>query len=111
MLKAYLDRKAEWLRTDIYLRDDTYSYELDGNGIKKIAIEEGQALTPFMCVSDQILVKDSFFQALSDAFAQMGIYPTVTNKEKIKAEAISDERKEQIDYMRGLNERIIFKDQ
>ena len=47
-------------------------------------------------------------QALSDALGRIGIYPQATNKDKIKAESIADERKEQIEYLRKIQERMIF---
>ncbi len=54
-------------------------------------------------------VNSEWLQAFADGLGERGIYPQKTNKDKIKAEAISSERKEQIDYLRGLSEKMIFK--
>jgi len=64
----------------------------------------GKHVEPFLRFED-----DEILQAFADELGRKGIYPQHTNKDKIKAEAVSDERSEQIQYLRGLSEKMIFK--
>ncbi len=117
-----IERKLQYYvaisRSPAKIGYEVYIYSVRGNDYHLVTIEKGkmkigkEPFDPFSAVplSESISVSNNdFLQAFADALGDIGIYPQATNKDKIKWEAVSDERKEQIEYLRELSEKIIFK--
>ena len=107
--KIGISRKYDRIGVQVYL------HGVRGNDYHRLTFDKGEIVwdkKPHVLFEEAErtwLVDDDFLQAFADGLGEFGIYPQKTNKDKIKAEAISDERKEQIEYLRGLNKEIIFK--
>ena len=112
--EIWISRPVNRLGSDIivffYGGGKVYTERVEDSRIIREEHNEGEMAPVFLSiVEDYINDNEGFLQALSDGLGRAGIYPQKTNKDKIKAEAVSDERKDQIDYLRDLTERIIFK--
>ena len=52
---------------------------------------------------------DAIMVALAEALYDSGYYPEVDNRERITAQALAEERKESIEYLRKQQEKIVDK--
>ncbi len=57
----------------------------------------------------QIIDADAILIALAEALHREGYYPEVDNRERITAQALAKERKENIEYLRKQQERVVDK--
>ena len=100
------DYQGDKYRIHVFYENDRGLHYLFCNKPELRSTKAGERSEPFFEISKT----DNFLQALSDSLGEIGIYPGATNKDKIQYEAISDERKEQISYLRGFLERLVFKE-
>ena len=56
-----------------------------------------------------IMDADAIFVALAEALHHAGYYPEVDNRERITAQALAEERKEQVEYLKKQQEYVTQK--
>ena len=112
MFRVSISRPITMLGYNIYIyyRGSDNNYHIGYVDKDRQLRYDKKGLSPFELAPDPTIriEEDDFLQSLADALGEINIYPQETNKDKIKAEAIADERKEQIEYNRKIIEKMIF---
>ena len=86
----------------------TASLTIEDGKLKWVERNNGEQSVPLFEISENIDV-DVIFTALAEGLHQAGYYPEVDNRERITAQALSEERKEQVDYLRKQQEKVVDK--
>ena len=81
---------------------------LDNNKLVFVAKKEGSSGKPILVLEG--LDNKKVLQAIADGLAEFGIFPKVENKEKIKQQAIADERLREIKYFQTFLRDIVLKE-
>ena len=91
-----------------------YCHTFDNNGMAVSTEFDPLSAAPISDLEPLIVVSEQFgghkmFQAIAEGLKEAGFVAEVDNKKRIAAQALADEREKELDYFKGLNEKLIMK--
>lgn len=69
-------------------------------------IEEWETSTPLLVIQKH-MKEEGLLQSIADGLAEAGIFPTKPDSDRIKAEAIADEREEELNYFKAIYSKLV----
>lgn len=109
---AYIGQSAIQAVIDIGLvkvqDHKSYHMQIENGEIKWYEHDPYGMVKPFLSIL-KIEDADAILGTLADALDKYGYFPEVSKERKDKAEAIAEERQENIEYMRGFIEKMVLK--